>query len=129
MNTSRQRHRFTKWSLALVWWVICVCLANNIGLLNACPVKYQDDNQVIQQVLQNDDQVTNNTDIADKCSLSEHLINFDQHQVADHALIMQILALVLILWLLSTSEYRPSPTTPTLYKGRRLHLQLCVFRE
>ncbi|MGF1833729.1 copper resistance protein [Photobacterium sanguinicancri] len=124
----QKQNKLTKLTLLLVWWVICVCLANNIGLLGTCSVKYNAVSHSAQQSQQSQ-QSQQDADDQDKCELSEHLINFEQHQVAEYALIMQFVILVLILWLLSIPNYHPPFTEPILHKGRRLHLTLCVFRE
>lgn len=67
--------------------------------------------------------------LGDKCELSEHLIHFEQHQVGDHALIVQIFTVLLVIGLCLSFSYTSSFTEPILHKGRRAHLKLCVFRE
>ncbi|EAQ53387.1 hypothetical protein CWO07_13625 [Vibrio splendidus] len=64
-----------------------------------------------------------------KCELSEHLINFDHHQVNDQAIFTYFILVVVVLWLLSTVPYFPPFTEPILHKGRRIHLKVCVFKE
>lgn len=119
----RKQNELTKLTLLLVWWVICVCLANNIGLLSACSAKYNNTHQAVEQLNQSAD------DHYAKCDLSEHLINFEQLQIAQYALVMLFFAFALCLGLLASFHSLPLFTEPILHKGRRLHLTLCVFRE
>ncbi|MDA0147114.1 copper resistance protein [Vibrio sp. LaRot3] len=93
-----------------------------MGLFSSCPAKQSADYTVVDVSASTDD-------LSQECQLSEHLINFDQHQIMDFALIMQIIALAIILWLLTSTGSLSSATEPILHKGRRIHLKLCVFRE
>ena len=126
MISFKHRQNLTKWTLLLVWWVVGVCLANNIGFIQSCLLEYSEDGAVAQTLMQATD---SGEETASKCELSEHLINLDQHHIADQAVLVYTIALALILWLLSTTPYFPPFTEPILHKGRRVHLNICVFRE
>ena len=126
MMSFKHRHKLTHWTLLLVWWVIGVCLVNNIGFIQSCAAEYSKSGVITQTVQHSDD---GSSETKSKCDLSEHLINFDQHHIADHAIVVYTIALALILWLLSTTPYFPPFTEPILHKGRRVHLKICVFRE
>ena len=127
MKFAFHRHDFFRWPLILVCWVIFVCAANNIGLLSSCSLPLGESVSNSAQQVQAEQQDKNG--LTDKCDLSEHLVHFEQHQVGDHALIMQIFTVLLVIGLLLSFSYTSLFTEPILHKGRRLHLKLCVFRE
>lgn len=139
MFSSRNQHKLARSALLLVSWVICVCLASNMFLIQVCKVVYANNESTIPAVAQvsnadGDDAINkvtqpNDDSFNDKCELSEHLINFDHHQVNDQAIFMYFVLLTIVLWLLSTVPYFPPFTEPILHKGRRIHLKICVFRE
>ncbi len=139
MLSSRNQHKLTRSALLLVGWVICVCLASNMSLIQVCKVAYANSDSAISAVAQvskadGGDAINKATQPKsdssnDKCELSEHLINFDHHQVNDQAIFMYFVLLTIVLWLLSTVPYFPPFTEPILHKGRRIHLKICVFRE
>ncbi len=140
MISSRNTHQLTRSALLLVGWVICFCLASNMSFIQGCKVNYENSDSAISNALQvnkiddgggfikgasqsQDDQSVH------KCELSEHLINFDHHQVNDQAIFTYFILVVVVLWLLSTVPYFPPFTEPILHKGRRIHLKICVFKE
>lgn len=127
MQLALYRHKFLRWPLIFVWWVIFVCAANNMGLLSSCSLPLGESVSNSAQQVQAEQQDKNG--LTDKCDLSEHLVHFEQHQVGDHALIMQIFTVLLVIGLLLSFSYTSLFTEPILHKGRRLHLKLCVFRE
>ncbi|MUK76700.1 copper resistance protein [Aliivibrio fischeri] len=127
MKSAFYRHDFFRWPLILVCWVIFVCAANNIGLLSSCSLPL--DSSVSDTVQQASGTQQDKNGLGDKCELSEHLIHFEQHQVGDHALIVQIFTVLLVIGLCLLFSYTSSFTEPILHKGRRVHLKLCVFRE
>lgn len=120
---NRNLNKLTKWSLLIVWWVIAVCLAKNIGLLDSYAVKYSSEQQSVQLVKKPSE------GFGEKCHLSEHLVSFDHCQVHDHAIMVQVFTLGLILWLLCAPVSSLNFTEPISRKRRRIHLRLCVFRE
>ncbi|PQJ83072.1 copper resistance protein [Aliivibrio sifiae] len=127
MQLALYRHKFLRWPLILVCWVIFVCAANNIGLLSSCSLPLNDPaSNSVQQKL---DAEQGKNGLTDKCELSDHLVHFEQHQVGEHVLIVQIFTVLLIIGLLLSFSYTSLFTEPILHKGRRLHLKFCVFRE
>lgn len=98
-----------------------------MGLLSSCSLPLGESVSNSAQQVQAEQQDKNG--LTDKCDLSEHLVHFEQHQVGDHALIMQIFTVLLVIGLLLSFSYTSLFTEPILHKGRRLHLKLCVFRE
>lgn len=122
-SMNRKLNKLTKWSLLIVWWVIAICLAKNIGLLDSYAVKYSSEQHSMQLVK------TPAQGFGEKCHLSEHLVNFEHCQVQHYAILTQVFTLGLILWLLSTPVRQLNFTEPIFRKRRRLHLKLCIFRE
>ncbi len=142
MLSSRNTHKLTRNALLLVGWVICFCLASNMSFIQGCKVNYGNSDSAISTVLQANN-IGDGSGFIDgasqsqskdgqsvhKCDLSEHLINFDHHQVNDQAIFTYFILVVVVLWLLSTVPYFPPFTEPILHKGRRIHLKVCVFKE
>lgn len=119
MSFIHRRQSKFKLSLLLVGWVIVVCLAQNTGIVNVCSVDYIGENITTSQ---------SQSDEEEKCDLSEKLLSAHQHQIDSEALIGFMFALILISWLLATPNQFPPFTEPIVHK-RRVHLQICVFRE
>ncbi|WP_434145070.1 hypothetical protein [Photobacterium leiognathi] len=77
------KQRISKSALFIVGWVICICLATNMNIFHGCKAQFQDNNQstiVSADGSHLDLDNSSNSEASDKCHLSEHLINFDQHQ-------------------------------------------------
>jgi len=140
MISSRNTHQLTRSALLLVGWVICFCLASNMSFIQGCKVNYDNSDSAISTAVQANkisdggvfiDGASQPQDgqSVQKCELSEHLINFDHHQVNDQAIFTYFILVVVVLWLLSTVPYFPPFTEPILHKGRRIHLKVCVFKE
>ncbi|OAN13241.1 hypothetical protein A3K86_16425 [Photobacterium jeanii] len=136
----RKQTQFTNLTLLLVWWVIGVCLANNMGLLSGCTQSLSHTESVqkvtsVGYVSVNHHAIDtaaaqhDSKGLSTKCDLSEHLITFEQLQVAQYALLTLLVALILVIGLRSAFHSLPIFTEPILQQGRRLHLTLCVFRE
>ncbi len=119
MSFIRRRQSAFRLSLILVGWVILVCLAKNTGIMNLCSINYLDDSITVSQPFEVDE---------DKCDLSEQLLCAHQHQMDSPALISFVFVLAFISWLLATPNNFPPFTEPIVHK-RRVHLQICVFRE
>ncbi|WP_146154770.1 hypothetical protein [Photobacterium leiognathi] len=104
-----------------------------MNIFRGCKTQFQDNNQstiVSADGSHLDLDNSSNSEANDKCHLSEHLINFDQHQLDNHHVIVSFLAFIAIVILLTSSPpYFPPFTEPIFAKGRRTHLQICVFRE
>lgn len=123
MISTKHRTKLTGISLLLVWWVIAICLVNNISYILNCAEQFQDSSVVSVQKYEDA------SDDVSKCDLSEHLVNLEQHHLVDMPAIVSFIAVALILWLLSSTNYFPPFTEPILRQGRRVHLAICVFRE
>ncbi|WP_390502417.1 hypothetical protein [Vibrio harveyi] len=122
-----------KWLLALIGWVIVVCLLKNSGLMFSCAMQY-DSNTT--SVLVDGGRVNDVTKIerADsghdtgKCELSEKLIQFAQQQLETMVVVLFIGLFVLAVWRCCTFANQRQWTEPIIHKYR-VHLTLCVFRE
>lgn len=98
MKSAFYKHDFFRWPLILVCWVIFVCAANNIGLLSSCSLPLG--SSVSDTVQQASETQQDKNGLGGKCELSEHLVHFEQHQVGEHVLIVQIFTVLLIIvWL------------------------------
>ncbi|WP_318418821.1 hypothetical protein [Photobacterium leiognathi] len=126
------KQRISKSALFIVGWVICICLATNMNIFHGCKAQFQDNNQstiVSADGSHLDLDSSSNSEASDKCHLSEHLINFDQHQFDNHVIVSFLAFIAIVILLTSSPPYFPPFTEPIFAKGRRTHLQICVFRE
>ncbi|MGR5426818.1 hypothetical protein ACPV5D_17360 [Vibrio harveyi] len=123
-----------KWLLALIGWVIVVCLLKNSGLMFSCAMQY--DSNTTSVVLVDGGRVNDVTKIerADsghdtgKCELSEKLIQFAQQQLETMVVVLFIGLFVLAVWRCCAFANQRQWTEPIIHKYR-VHLTLCVFRE
>ncbi|MFA0521657.1 hypothetical protein AB4501_32375, partial [Vibrio sp. 10N.222.55.E8] len=118
MISSRNTHQLTLRALLLVGWVICFCLASNMSFIQSCKVNDENSDSTISSALQVNkvddgsgfiDEASQSKDDQSihKCELSEHLINFDHHQINDQAIFTYFILIVVVSWLLSTVPYFP----------------------
>ncbi|MCS0341303.1 hypothetical protein ND975_03540 [Vibrio diabolicus] len=113
----RSQPKIAKWTLALVFWMVMVCLSQNSGFSKSCPKAHQIQSQQDESV-----------NLSPSCDLSEKLVQAYQHQL-DHILIPFFLfALIVALPMASTAIHYLEYTEPIPEKCR-VHLKLCVFRE
>ncbi|MGF1718987.1 copper resistance protein [Vibrio kyushuensis] len=144
MKTPQNKYRLARWSLAIVWWVVFVCVAQNAGFFQVCSINYSLDTNGYSQETNGYAQVTpvstplntasslgaqqEDSNLTQECELSKQLLNAHQHQIDDYPLMMFIFALLFIALLMSLPGNFSSFTEPIVPK-RRTHLTLCVFRE
>ncbi|MEZ9232544.1 hypothetical protein AB4259_15820 [Vibrio amylolyticus] len=150
MNTPRHKYRLARWSLAIVWWVVFVCVAQNSGIFSVCQLSYNlNGSESLQQSVQPSSQQSaqstvpasyqgsdldvttsqaQHSNLSEECELTKHLLNIHQHQVDDYPLIMFLVALFLLSLTVVGRDSYSSLTEPIVPK-RRTHLRLCIFRE
>ena len=122
---SRQRG---KWLLALIGWVIVVCLMKNSGLMFSCAMQY--DASSTSAVVGDEVKIVKAESGHDtsKCELSEKLIQFAQQQLETMVVVLFIGLFVLAVWRCCAFANQRQWTEPIIHKYR-VHLTLCVFRE
>ncbi|MCK6263403.1 hypothetical protein KP803_08940 [Vibrio sp. ZSDE26] len=130
MQISQSKYKLARWSLAIVWWVVFVCVAQNSGFFQVCSVGYSIESPTFSKELVTVKTGSNSdtTGVTQECELSKQLLNHYQHQVDDYPLMMFVFALLFIATLMSLPNNFASFTEPIVPK-RRPHLILCVFRE
>ncbi|WP_295893856.1 copper resistance protein [uncultured Vibrio sp.] len=132
MKTPRHKYKLARWSLAIVWWVVFVCVAQNSGIFQVCQLGYTSSSVSSGSVSYLEDSASlaqkEEGGFTQECELSKQLLNAHQHQVDDYPLIMFIVALF-ILSMLVARPYSYSSFTEPIVPKRRTHLRLCVFRE
>lgn len=87
-----------KWLLAMIGWVIVVCLMQNSGLVSACSMS---DDQTLVSALSSDDAHVVKADKVkepSKCELSEKLIQFAQHQLEAFIVVLFIGIVLAAVW-------------------------------
>ncbi|WP_045497069.1 hypothetical protein [Vibrio hyugaensis] len=117
-----------KWFLALIGWVIVVCLMKNSGLMFSCAMQYDsssasvfigDEVKIVKAEKGHD---------TSKCELSEKLIQFAQQQLETLVVVLFVGILALVVWRCCAFASIRQWTEPIVQKYR-VHLTLCVFRE
>ena len=117
-----------KWLLALIGWVIVVCLMKNSGLMFSCAMQY--DASSTSAVVGDEVKIVKAESGHDtsKCELSEKLIQFAQQQLETMVVVLFIGLFVLAMWRCCAFANQRQWTEPIIHKYR-VHLTLCVFRE
>lgn len=117
-----------KWLLALIGWVIVVCLMKNSGLMFDCPMQSE---LSAESILIDGEAKTVKTESGyglDKCELSEKLIQFAQQQLETLVIALFVGFFTLVVWrgcAVASKRLWTEPIPPKY----RVHLTLCVFRE
>ncbi|MCX2789122.1 hypothetical protein [Vibrio sp. Sgm 5] len=117
-----------KWFLALIGWVIVVCLMKNSGLMFSCAMQYDSSSA---SVLIGDEVKTVKAEKGhdtSKCELSEKLIQFAQQQLETLVVVLFVGIFALVVWRCCAFASKRQWTEPIVQKYR-VHLTLCVFRE
>ncbi|EMI4393224.1 hypothetical protein V6473_003086 [Vibrio parahaemolyticus] len=117
-----------KWLLAMIGWVIVVCLMQNSGLVSACSMS--DDQTLVSALSSNDAHAVKADKVKEpsKCELSEKLIQFTQHQLEAFIVVLFIGIVLAAVWRCSAFVNARQWTEP-IYDKHRIHLTFCVFRE
>ncbi|MGF1890721.1 hypothetical protein L4D18_04405 [Vibrio campbellii] len=120
----RSQSNIARWTLALVAWVIVICLSKNAGLYQSCPL-------ISEQVTAEHataQQQKSEKGLTKQCELSEKLIQVSQNHLDSFIVPLFLFTLVL----LSTSGGERNAFrhhTEPIPEKVRVHLKLCVFRE
>lgn len=117
-----------KWFLALIGWVIVVCLMKNSGLMFSCAMQY--DSSSTSVLIGDEVKIVKAEKGHDtsKCELSEKLIQFAQQQLETLVVVLFVGIFVLVVWRCCAFASKRQWTEPIVQKYR-VHLTLCVFRE
>ncbi len=123
------RHRApqkqVKWLLAVVGWVIVVCLMQNSGFVSSCSMSGEQTESSFVSAEKSHDIDAKSTN---KCELSEKLIQFAKHHCGLFIVVLFVgIALVAVCRPGAFAQLRQW-TEPIPYK-HRAHLTFCVFRE
>ena len=116
-----------KWLLALIGWVIVVCLMKNSGLMFSCAMQY--DASSTSAVVGDEVKIVKAEKGHDtsKCELSEKLIQFAQ-QLETLVVVLFVGIFALVVWRCCAFASKRQWTEP-IGRKYRVHLTLCVFRE
>ncbi len=117
-----------KWLLALIGWVIVVCLMKNSGLMFSCAMQY--DASSTSAVVGDEVKIVKaeSGHKSGKCELSEKLIQFAQQQLETLVVVLFVGIFALVVWRCCAFASKRQWTEPIARKYR-VHLTLCVFRE
>ncbi|CAH1572211.1 conserved hypothetical protein [Vibrio jasicida] len=117
-----------KWFLALIGWVIVVCLMKNSGLMFSCAMQY--DSSSTSVLIGDEVKIVKAEKGHDtsKCELSEKLIQFAQQQLETLVVVLFVGIFALVVWRCCAFASKRQWTEPIAQKYR-VHLTLCVFRE
>ncbi|MGR5137006.1 hypothetical protein [Vibrio jasicida] len=117
-----------KWFLALIGWVIVVCLMKNSGLMFSCAMQY--DSSSTSVLIGDEVKIVKAEKGHDtsKCELSEKLIQFAQQQLETLVVVLFVGIFALVVWRCCALASKRQWTEPIVQKYR-VHLTLCVFRE
>ncbi|MGR5445553.1 hypothetical protein ACPV47_11670 [Vibrio jasicida] len=117
-----------KWFLALIGWVIVVCLMKNSGLMFSCAMQY--DSSSTSVLIGDEVKIVKAEKGHDtsKCELSEKLIQFAQQQLETLVVVLFVGIFALVVWRCYAFASKRQWTEPIVQKYR-VHLTLCVFRE
>ena len=117
-----------KWLLALIGWVIVVCLMKNSGLMFSCAMQY--DASSTSAVVGDEVKIVKAESGHDtsKCELSEKLIQFAQQQLETLVVVLFVGIFALVVWRCCAFANKRQWTEPIVPKYR-VHITLCVFRE
>nr|WP_240537354.1 hypothetical protein [Vibrio sp. CUB2] len=120
----RSQSNIARWTLALVAWVIVICLSKNAGFYQSCPligVQVTPEHATAQQQ-------KSEKGLAKQCELSEKLIQVSQNHLDSFIVPLFLFAFVL-LSITSTERNAFRHHTEPIPDKYRVHLKLCVFRE
>ncbi len=114
-----------KWLMALVGWVLAVCLIQNAGIVSSCPMK--SDYAGFAVVADETGQDVKAKGVT-KCELSEKLIQFAKHHLELFIAILFVGITFIAVSRLGAFTQIKQWTEPIPGK-HRVHLTFCVFRE
>nr|WP_216600588.1 hypothetical protein [Vibrio alginolyticus] len=120
----RSQSNIARWTLALVAWVIVICLSKNAGFYQSCPL-------IGEQVTAEHataQQQKSEKGLTKQCELSEKLIQVSQNHL--DSFIVPLFLFTLVLLSISGGERNAfRHHTEPIPDKYRVHLKLCVFRE
>ena len=123
------RHRApqkqAKWLLAIIGWVIVVCLMQNSGFVSSCSM----DGETVASASVAEEKVHDTkSKSANKCELSDKLIQFAKHHLGLFIVILFVGITLVAVCRRGVFAQLRQWTEPIPYK-HRVHLTFCVFRE
>ncbi|MDV6251777.1 hypothetical protein [Vibrio sp. EA2] len=125
ISRHRAPHKQAKWLLAIIGWVIVVCLMQNSGFVTSCSMKGE---QVASSVVSAEKSHDTEAKSANKCELSEKLILFAKHHLGFFIVVLFVgISLVAVCRRDTFSPF--SQWTEPIRHKHRVHLTFCVFRE
>lgn len=120
----RSQSNIARWTLALVAWVIVICLSKNAGLYQSCPLI--SDQVAPEHATAQQEKSTKG--LNKQCELSEKLIQVSQNHLGSFIVPLFLFAFVLLS--ISGGERNAfRHHTEPIPEKVRVHLKLCVFRE
>ncbi|MGP8307671.1 hypothetical protein [Vibrio sp. YIC-376] len=129
MSLSVSRHnapqKQAKWLLALIGWVLVVCLMQNSGFVASCSVKGE---PTATSVLAGEKIHDVKAKGVSKCELSEKLIQFSKHHLELFIVILFVSVTLVAVCRRGVFAQLRQWTEPIPNK-HRVHLTFCVFRE
>ncbi|WP_319554670.1 hypothetical protein [uncultured Vibrio sp.] len=129
MSLLVSRHRApdkqAKWLLAIIGWVIVVCLMQNSGFVSSCSMNgEQTESSYASSEKTHDIEAKS----ANKCELSEKLIQFAKHHLGLFIVVLFVGITLAAVCRRGVFAQLRQWTEPIPYK-HRVHLTFCVFRE
>ncbi|EKA3120667.1 hypothetical protein REH77_04220 [Vibrio alginolyticus] len=121
-------HKRAKWLLAIIGWVVVVCLMQNSGFASSCSMKYETEAPAVSLTDERSSVKSIDTKETSKCELSEKLIQFSQHQLDVFIVVLFVGLFASAIWLCSAYIGAQHWTEP-IGRKYRVHLTFCVFRE
>ncbi|KDM93495.1 hypothetical protein [Photobacterium galatheae] len=120
-----RRQPFVYWAFVLTAWVMFVCLTKNIGAVSLCPEQSVLHSQV--KATETAEHEAPGADVG-TCELSSKLIQM-KFQLHDFVFLPAVFLILLIAGLFGASRISPPCFREPKVPKRRIHLQLCTFRE
>ncbi|EGQ8449160.1 hypothetical protein GTP59_20395 [Vibrio alginolyticus] len=121
-------HKRAKWLLAIIGWVVVVCLMQNSGFASSCSMKYETESPAVSLADERPSVKSIDTKETSKCELSEKLVQFSQHQLDVFIVVLFVGLFASAIWLCSAYIGAQHWTEP-IGRKYRVHLTFCVFRE
>ncbi|ELU8564434.1 hypothetical protein SD467_004466 [Vibrio parahaemolyticus] len=124
-HTPRQR---AKRLLAVICWVVIVCLLQNSGFALSCSLEYETASPAVSFTDEGSNLKSIDAKETSKCELSEKLIQFSQHQLDAFIVVLFVGLLASAIWT-CCAYIRAQHWTEPIGRKYRVHLTFCVFQE
>ncbi|HHF2856007.1 hypothetical protein WMQ43_13510 [Vibrio diabolicus] len=121
-------HKRVKWLLAIIGWVVVVCLMQNSGFASSCSMKYETISPAVSLTDEGSSVKSIDAKETSKCELSEKLIQFSQHQLDAFIVVLFVGLLASAIWM-CCAYIRAQHWTEPIGRKYRVHLTFCVFQE